>query len=208
MKSELPHATNYGFLLKAIEFMGCIQLHLLHHGDTAKYTSQKVTLEFLEVIGEQIEAEQLKALVNAPFFSVMVNVSTDVAILKELVIYCRYVASSGKVHTSFLSILQLFNGTAEAVEEALRACLEGKSMPSSHLVGFSSDGAAVMTGRNSGVAAKLNRRQPVLTSIHCIHRLALAAGQAGKKVAFISKTFQPTLTQLFYFYESSPVRKT
>ena len=46
-----------------------------------------------------------------------------------------------------------------------------------------------MTGRVAGVAARLKCRQRVLTSIHCIaHRLALAAGQAGEKIKFLSKT--------------------
>ena len=75
------------------------------------------------------------------------------------------------------------------------------------LVGLGSDGAAVMTGKHSGVAARLKRRQPVLTSIHCVaHRLALAANQSGDAVAYISRTFKPTLRQLLQFYENSPVR--
>jgi len=37
-----------------------------------------------------------------------------------------------------------------------------------------------------------------------VHRLALAASQAG--VQYISNTFKPTLQQLFYFYENSAVR--
>ncbi len=68
------------------------------------------------------------------------------------------------------------------------------SIPISGLVGFGSDGAAVMTGRLSGVATRLK----------CVaHRLALAAGQAGEKVPFLSNTFKPTLRQLFNFYENS-----
>ena len=65
-----------------------------------------------------------------------------------------------------------------------------------------------MIGRNSGVATRLKHRQSVLTSIHCVaHRLALAAGQAGEKVPFLSTSFKPTLRQLFslYFYENSAV---
>ena len=63
-----------------------------------------------------------------------------------------------------------------------------------------------MTGKHSGVAARIKSKQPILTSIHCIaHHLALAAGQASDKVKFIADTFKPTLKQLFYFYENSPV---
>ena len=54
-----------------------------------------------------------------------------------------------------------------------------------------------MIGRNSGVATRLKQRQSVLTSIYTVaHRNALAAGQAGEKVSFLSTSFKPTLMQL------------
>ena len=85
--------------------------------------------------------------------------------------------------------------------------LESKLILLSNMVGFGSDGASVMIGRHNGVAARLKCHQPILTSIHCIaHRLALAAGQSGDSVPYIANTFKPTLRQLFYFYEKSPVR--
>ena len=69
------------------------------------------------------------------------------------------------------------------------------------------DGASVMTGRHNGVAARLERLQPILTSVHCIaHQLALAASLSGDSVPYIANTFKPTLRQLFYFYENSTVR--
>ena len=108
---------------------------------------------------------------------------------------------------SFLSIVELPNGTAEVIEEKLVSFLEKSSISLSHLVGFASDGASVMTGCHNGVAVRLARRQPLLTSTHCVaHRLALAASQAGDDVQYISNTFKPTLQQLFYFYENSAVR--
>ena len=64
-----------------------------------------------------------------------------------------------------------------------------------------------MTGCHNGVAAWLTQRQPSLISTHCVaHRLALAASQARDDVPHVSNTFKPTLQQLFYFYENSPVR--
>ncbi|KAH3790825.1 hypothetical protein DPMN_169033 [Dreissena polymorpha] len=41
--------------------------------------------------------------------------------------------------------------------------------------GFTSDGASVMMGKRTGVAARLKEINPVLLNVHCIcHRLALA----------------------------------
>ena len=64
-----------------------------------------------------------------------------------------------------------------------------------------------MTGKHNGVAARLKQRHPMLTSVHCIaHQLALAASQSGGGVPYISKTFKPTVRQLFYYYQNSAVR--
>ena len=204
VKSEIPHTTHYYSLVKAVEFMGCNQLY---HGENAKYSSQRVIQEFQQVMGEQIEQEQLENLLSSPFYSIMVDETTDVAILKEMVVYIRYLSPAAKVCTSFLTIIELPNGTAETVEKYLTTYLESKLILLSNMVGFGSDGASVMIGRHNGVAARLKCHQPILTSIHCIaHRLALAAGQSGDSVPYIANTIKPTLRQLFYFYENSPVR--
>jgi len=66
--------------------------------------------------------------------------------IKELVIYARYLSASGEVKNSFLSIVELSNGTAEVIEEKLVSFLEVIH----HLVGFASDGASVMGGCLTG----------------------------------------------------------
>ena len=126
-----------------------------------------------------------------------------------MVAYTRFIDSNAQVHTAFLKIIELTNGCAETIEQALMAYLDEKSIPMSRLVGFGSDGASVMTGRHSSVATRIRNRQPIVTSIHCVvHRLALAASQAGERVKFVQDTFKPTLRQLFYFHENSFVRSS
>ena len=207
VKSEIPHTTNYNSLLKTVQFIGCKKLKHLYQGENAKYTSQHVIQEFLQTLGSQIEEQQLQEVKKSPWFSLMIDESTDVAVLNEMVVYIRYITPNAEVKTSFMKILELFNGTAQTIEEAVVNYLDNTNLPFSKMVGFATDGARVMTGRLNGVAARLKRRQPVLTSVHCVaHRLALAASQSGSQVTYINNTFKPTLTQLFYFYENSPVR--
>ena len=67
VKSEVPHTSHYNSLVKAVEFMGCDHLRHLHKGDNAKYTSQRIIQEFLQVIGGQIERVSLKAYCLAQF---------------------------------------------------------------------------------------------------------------------------------------------
>ena len=161
VKSEIPHTTNYDSLLKTVQFI----LKHLYQGENAKYTSQCVIQEFLQTLGNQIEELQLQEVKKCPRFSLMIDESTDVAVLNEMVVYIRYITPHAEVKTSFMKILELFNGTAQTSEEAVVNYLDNTNLPFSNMVGFATDGARVMTGRLNGVAARLKRRQPVLISV-------------------------------------------
>ena len=204
--SEIPHTGNYGSLIDAVQFMGCDYFKHLHIGDNANYKSQRIIQEFLSVLADQIKLSQLNDLLRKSYYSLMIDETTDIAVLNEMVIYCRYV-SNNSVKTAFLKIAELFNGTAECIEKTLLEYLHENNIPLAKMVGFGSDGASVMLGRHNGVSTRLKRHQPILLNIHCLcHKLALAAGESGKDVAFIFQKFKPTLTQLFYFYQNSSVR--
>ena len=184
-----------------MQFIECEKLKYLS-GENAKYTRQRVIQEFLRTLGSQIE-ERPSGIKKKVHCFLLIDESTDVAVLNEMVVYIRYITPNAEVKTLFMKILELFNGIAQGIEEAVVNYLDNKNLPFS---GFATDGARVMTGRLNGVAARLKQRKPVLTSVHCVaHRLALAS-QSGSQVAYINNTFKPTLTQPFCFYENSPVR--
>ena len=194
--------------MDTVHFMGCDYFKHLHQGENAKYKSQRIISEFLQVMAHQIEKKRLQDLLSASFYSIMIDETTDIAVLNEMVLYARYLSPRDKkVTLSFLKICQLGNGLATTIESTLLAYFEEKGIAVANMVGFGSDGVRVMTGRNNGVGAKLKQRQPSLTCVHCVcHRLALAASHAGKDVPYIRLKFKPTLSQLFYFYQNSSVR--
>ena len=101
----------------------------------------------------QIEKEQLQGVLSSGYFSLMIDETTDVAVLNEMVIYARYI-ENGKVSTSFLKICELFNGTADTIETTLVAYMEDKGLSMSKMVGLGTDGASVMTGVRNGVGAR------------------------------------------------------
>ena len=48
----------------------------------------------------QIEKEQLQSVLSSAYFSLMIDESTDIAVLNEMVIYARFI-ENGKVDTNF-----------------------------------------------------------------------------------------------------------
>ena len=198
VQSEIPHTTKYSSIVDAVQFMGCDYFKHLNHGDNAKYKSQWIIGEFLQVMAVQIEKDQLQGALSSTYFSLMIDETMDVAVLNEMVIYARYI-ENGKVATSFLKICELFNGTADTIETTLVTYMEDKGLLVSKMVGLGTDGANVTTGIRNGVGAWFKQCQPILTAIHCVcHRLALAAAQAGNDMPYIRNKFKPTLSQLFH----------
>lgn len=73
----------------------------------------------------------------------MIDESTDSSNTKQP-IYWWHVSESGESCTTYLRIVDLVDDTAEHIEEAIRAYLAEKEFALSKLMGFGSDGTALM----------------------------------------------------------------
>jgi len=135
----------------------------------------------------------------------MTDESTDIAVLKQLVLVGRYLTDDG-IKTSFLRITDIPNGTAETITGAMLKFVSDNTLHITRLCAFGSDGASVMTGRLSGVAVRLTHHNPRMIAVHCVnHRLALAAAHASDSVPYLQQ-FKSILQTLFFFYQNSAVR--
>ena len=116
----------------------------------------------------------------------MTDKSTDIAVVKQLVLVVHYILPTGDATTTFLALEDLPDGKANTIESAILKVMEKKGLDVSRLRVFSSEGAPVMTGATSGVAKRLKDRLPTLISIHCVnHRLALAAAHAANDIHYL-----------------------
>ena len=70
-------------------------------GGNAHYTSEQSISELLQCISTIIDEKIVSDLKSSPFFALMTDESTDISILKQLVLVCRYSTCSG-IKTSFL----------------------------------------------------------------------------------------------------------
>ena len=86
----------------------------------------------------------------------MCDESTDISIKKELIQFGR-ILFNGESETHFLKLIQLPDGKAEIIEEAIIAYLQKAGIHMSAITSFGSDGASVMVGSSSGVATRLKR---------------------------------------------------
>ena len=160
---------------------------------------QEIVLAIGEAVLEPIKEE----IQSSPVFSLLINETTDVSIIKQMLIYGRYI-SNGETKARFLGIVELSDGRAVTITDALlQFC--GK-MDFEILFALGSDGASVMLGYQGGVSRLMKERVPYLIANHCVaHRLALACGQAVDEITYLKK-FKSIVDQLYRFYQNSTVR--
>ena len=207
-KEEIAHTTHYASLLELAKSLGCEYLNLLRKGDNVNYTSQRTMQDMLQCISQQINGPIIDELRDCSYFAMMVDETTDVAVLKQLTIMVRYLKRNAKpeLKTHFLRLIDLPDGKADTIMTALLTFLTEMEVPVRKLAGLGSDGASVMVGRKTGVATQLRAINPELINVHCIaHRLALASAQAANAIPYLMK-FKDILQQLFKFYQNSAVR--
>ncbi|KAJ4943641.1 hypothetical protein JOQ06_006139 [Pogonophryne albipinna] len=126
-----------------------------------------------------------------------------------MILYVRCdVTGKGDVDNVFLDLKELAQGTdAESIYNSLREALRDAGFDDEflfiNLISIATDGASVLTGKNSGVIARLKQDFPKIQSIHCLcHRLELAVHDSLKLVAGCNH-FEIFVSKLYTLYNQS-----
>ena len=214
MKREIPHTTNFVPLREL-----CIQLgnsslaHLVLEGKNRTYTSEQSMQEMIEAIGFTIEKDLLQKICASPFYSVVLDESTDLSTVKQLGLVVEYLDTQlGIPQTRYLKLVDLtpaVHATADVIVNAVTRYLETTASPPpgiAKIAGSTCDGASVMLGRENGVMAQLKAKIPGLIVTHCsAHRLALAASDSARITPWFNR-FEKVVNQIYTFFSRSAVR--
>ncbi|KAJ8355575.1 hypothetical protein SKAU_G00183690 [Synaphobranchus kaupii] len=94
------------------------------------------------VMSAQIQAEH-ETLQESQFIG---HVTSDITVTKELVLLTRLVTSDVEVRTRFAGLIPLQDGTTSTITDTLQDWLHKMEIPIKKVMGFGTDGSAVMTG--------------------------------------------------------------
>jgi hypothetical protein len=75
------------------------------------------------VLSDCVENDILSKVRASPAVGILCDESTDVANLKQLVVFVRFLIK-GKSQTSFLKIVDLVDGMAETIERVFVRCMQ------------------------------------------------------------------------------------
>ncbi|MCO5556716.1 hypothetical protein L7F22_010267 [Adiantum nelumboides] len=145
------------------------------------YRNDKACAMFVQYISEVILKSHVSRINMSPFFSLMLDESTDIGNKQNLIVYVSYLEQCEPV-TKFLGLIELENGTSACMYETCMDFLSKYGLDISKMICFGSDGASSMVGCRNGLSTRLKRENPFMTNIHCIaHRTSLCLADAVKE---------------------------
>lgn len=118
-------------------------------GKGIQYDSHRFPEEAAEIIAGWLWEVSLKQLHDSPTIGLMCDESTDVSNLKQLIVYLCGVCR-GQPFVTLGTILDIPNGTAQTITDALLQFLDQSQIELNKVVALCSDGASVFTGAIDG----------------------------------------------------------
>ena len=136
--------------------------------------------------------------------------STSIDMEGMLILYLRYL-HFGRPRLRFWKIMSVTDKGAEGIFEKLQQAFEEDDMPVHAVAALSTDGANVMLGCHSGIAARIKAAwNPTALVTHCIaHRGALCAAASSKEHPLpLSEWFERCLRDIIFYFSNSTTRCT
>ena len=135
------------------------------------HRSQGSVREIYLTLGDTVKQNLLKRARNAKSFGMLMDEVTDKSVSSQLITFIQFWDNeSSSMTTMFLSsqnVLEDFSScNSEAIPELVKKELSTSGLDISKLMGLSTDGASVMVGKASGVAAKLRQNNDKLLNMH------------------------------------------
>ncbi len=130
----------------------------------------------IEDMSNDIREQLIEFVKKSPYYALQLDESTDIAGQAQLLTYVRYLRDKAiEEEVLFCRPLQSHT-TGEAIFNVLDIFIRENVLAWDRCVGLCTDGAQAMTGRERGLAARVQQVAPLVKWTHCmVHREALAA---------------------------------
>lgn len=171
--------------------------------------SKTIQNELLDSIYAVCRNVIISEINKADYVAVMADETTDCATLSQLVLLIRY-ELSGQIHERFMGFLAIKDHTAEGISGEILKELKniGIDKNPQKLIAQSYDGAAVMSGKDNGVQAKIKSIYSNAHYIHCYaHQLNLIIERSANQNKQI-RVFFCNIEGFSTFFSRSPKRTT
>ena len=210
---EEPSHVNKGNFLAILNLVAghdpIVARRLQEGPQNAKYTHHSIQDNIIHAAAELIR-EQIAAETNGNYYAIIADESRDTGHKEQMSLVLRYVVQEDGIHgknvikESFLGFAACGSLPAAGLCETLLTSLRDCRIDLLGCVAQCFDGAAVMSGRCTGVQARIRELCPKAIYVHCFaYRLNLVIVDVVHDTARADDLF--TLLQSLHNFLSSPI---
>ncbi|MCO5551714.1 hypothetical protein L7F22_005218 [Adiantum nelumboides] len=152
-----------------------------HHANYGTYLNRVAGIESTQAIQDVLWIALCKEIQASPWYSLMVDDSTDRGKEGHLIVYMSYLRDGGKGENqvTVVKLIKTDDGEAEPKYDALLKMIKEMGLSLQKLVSLATDGCSIMVGNRSGLIARLRVDVSHVLLVHCLaHRKNLAASHA------------------------------
>ncbi|XP_046972275.1 zinc finger protein 862 [Vanessa cardui] len=169
------------------------------------------------VINNCIGATEKQSLIKdlqVQKFSILIDESTDISVIKTVAIVVRYFdTEKGQVMSRFWDLIQLFDSNttdhsanAQKIFSLVIESFQKHCISLENIIGFGSDGANAMMGCRNSVSSRFRHLCPGITILTCIcHSLHLCASDATKELPY---NCEKLARNIYNYFKSSSKRQS
>lgn len=165
---------------------------------------QKSTNIIRQVLGFNVIKESIEDL-RSRKFSLIIDETTDRTCKNQLAILVTYFnPDSFQMENDLIDIVQLDDGKADTIYQAILKCFNDKDIPMTNIIGFCADTCNVMFGKYHSVSQLLVQNHPWIIPVKCsCHMIHLCASHASLQ---LPKSLEDLCRNISTYFHVSPLR--
>ena len=170
------------------------------------YRSPEIINELIDIMKSKVVEKLLTVIKKSGFFGIVADTSRDITRQEQLAICIRYVDELFNVNEVLVAMKQLQELDADGYYDCITQTLDSLSLNSDKIRGQGYDGAAVMSGKKNGVAAKFLQQNKAAVYTHCqAHSLQLAVKDLLSFCSVVTSAYS-MLSDIYEIIRGSPTR--
>ena len=152
------------------------------------WVSNTIQNEIISQFAHSVQSTTVSRASGCDFYGLTADGTTDISADDQFSCCLQYVDKDLETHCDFLGFYNCPDTTAETLFTSLKDILLRLNIPIAHLQGYCFDGASNMSGRVSGVQARLKEASPHSLYVHCCnHGLDLVLQEVAREVNLIAE---------------------
>ena len=148
--------------LSLLTFLQRLGLENIKH---FRHRSAGSTIEIFLTLDRVLKQRVVEELRKSKAFGPLVDEVTDILVMEQLIDFAQYVSDYGEAMVKFLFVNNVLEDSSSANAQTITNNLD-KCRLDIQMMSLVSDGAKVMTGERTGVAAGLKQLNSKLVNVH------------------------------------------